>query len=150
MAVVRTGGAFGAEIVIEGLDADRNALEDLEPALRRKLDRDLLTALKSVSQTAATEVDSRTGETAKGYRVKRRGNAFRIENRTRGAAILEFAAVPHCPQGQSLVNTLNEKYGAPGRILWGAWDAMEPYVLDKVRGIVEDAEFEIERRMAAG
>ena len=150
MAVVRTGGTFGAEITIDGLDAVRNGLDEVAPKVRRQLDRDLRKVTSVVAQTAAREVDTRSPSsgTAAGYKVTRRGSLFRIANRTRGAAILEFAAIPHCAQGATLVATLNEKYGKPGRILWGAWDATSPWVVDRVRQIVDDAEFELERIMS--
>lgn len=150
MARIRTDGAFGAELTIDGLEATRNGLDELEPSLRRKLDRDLKSTVGTVAEAASREVDTRSPSsgTAAGYRVERRRSGFRIVNKTRGAAILEFAAIPHCPQGAALIGTLNEKYGRPGRIMWGSWDALEPYVLDRVRQIVEDAEFELERRLA--
>jgi hypothetical protein len=140
-------GAFGAEIVIDGLDAVLNGLEEVDPKLKRRLNRDLKSAVDTVAQTASRQVDTRSPSsgTADGYKVQRRGSSFKIANRTRGAMILEFAAVPHCPQGASLVNTLNEKYGAPGRILWDAWDTLEGWVTDKVADIVRDAESELDR-----
>jgi len=149
MAVVRTGGAFGAEIVVDGLGAVRNALYDIDPALRRRFDRDLKKAIDTVAQTAAREVDSRTGDTAAGYKVTRRGDTFKITNKTLGALILEFWNAPRCPQGEHLIATLNEKYGSPGRVLWGSWDAMNGWVLDQVRDIVDDAEFEIQKQLDA-
>jgi hypothetical protein len=143
-----TSGAFGAEVVIHGLDAVRNALEEIGPEVRRAFDRELRQAVTTVARTAATQIDSRTGATAAGYQVKRRGSAYRIANRTRGAAILEFAGKVNpqgtCPQGASLIRTLDEKYGRPGRVLWESWDTMQPWVIDRVRQIVDDAELTIE------
>jgi hypothetical protein len=132
-----TSGAFGAEVVIHGLDAVRNALEEIGPEVRRAFDRELRQAVTTVARA-----------TAAGYQVKRRGSAYRIANRTRGAAILEFAGKVNpqgtCPQGASLIRTLDEKYGRPGRVLWESWDTMQPWVIDRVRQIVDDAELTIE------
>jgi hypothetical protein len=140
-------GAFGAEIVVQGLDSVLNGFDEVDPKLKRRLNRDLKSPVDTVAQTASRQVETRSPSsgTAEGYKVQRRGSSFKIVNRTRGAMILEFAAVPHCPQGVSLVNTLNEKYGAPGRILWDAWDTMEGWVTDRVASIVRDAESELDR-----
>mgnify|MGYP000889122399 CR=1 FL=1 len=138
-------GALGAEIVVYGLEAVRNGLEAVDPKLRRNLDRELKTAVGTVAGAAARKVRSRTGATAAGYKVQMRSGRYKVVNKTRGGAILEFAAVPHCPQGATLVGTLNEEYGKPGRLLWDAWDTMEPYVTDTVRRIVDEASDELER-----
>ncbi len=141
---VETSGAFGAEITVENLDEVRDALERVEPALRRALDRDLREAVRTVAGAAARKVHSRSGATAAGYKVSRRAGGWRIANRTRGAAILEFAAVPHSVQGAHLIATLEEQYGSPGRILWDSWDALAPWVEDRVRDLVDDACAELE------
>ena len=148
MPTIDTSGRFGAEVVIEGLDAVLNGLEEVDPKLRKKLDRDLRSVVDTVAETARRQVDSRTEETAKGYKVTHRAGVYKITNRTHSAAILEHAAIGHTPQGESLVATLNEKYGRPGRILWESWDIMAPWVTDRVRSIVEAAEFELERLMS--
>jgi hypothetical protein len=145
---IDTSGRFGAEVVIDGLEPVLNGLEEIDPKLRRGLNREIKQAVDTVAQAAGRQIDSRSGETAAGYKVRRRGNSFRVVNSTRGAAILEFAAVPKCPQGVSLVNTLNEKYGKPGRILWDSWDTMAPFVTDRLRQLVDDAAIELERRTA--
>lgn len=149
MAVVHTGGAFGAEVVIEGLESVRTALNDVDPKLRKRLDRDLKRAIDVTRETASREVDSQTGETAAGYKVTRREETFRITNTTLGAEILENWRTPHSLQGEHLVATLNEKYGAEGhgRILWDAWMTTRDYVEDQIRRIVEAVEFEIQKEL---
>lgn len=150
MAVVYTGGAGGAEVTIDGLEAVMNALEEIDPKLRRKLQRDLRAAIDITRETASREVDSVTGETAGAYKVTRRGETFRITNTTLGAEILENWREPHSLQGEHLIATLDEKYGSEGhgRILWDAWMTTRDYVEDRIKRIVEDVEFEIEKALA--
>ena len=140
-------GRYGAEIVVHGLEAVRRGLEEMDVKLRRELDRELKKAVGTVAGVAARQVRTRSPSsgTAAGYKVTARSGRYKIVNKTRGAAILEFAAIPKCPQGASLVGTLNEVYGRPGRLLWDAWDTMEPYVVDTVRRIVDEASDELER-----
>jgi len=140
-------GILGYEVVVDGLDVVRNALETTSPKVRRKLDAQMKETVATVAGAAARQVDSRTGTTAAGYKVSRREDRYKIQNRTRGAAILEFAAIPHCPQGASLVGTLSEKYGQPGRILWDSWDAMAPFVVDRITQLVEDARLELDQAL---
>jgi hypothetical protein len=141
-------GAFGSEIVITGLDAVLSGLEEVDMKLRKQLEKDMRETVKTVAQAASRQVRSRTGATAAGYKVQMRAGSYKVRNRTRGAAILEFAAIPKCPQGQHLVSTLNEEYGKPGRILWDSWDVMEPWVTGRLQKLMEDAEFELERSMS--
>lgn len=145
---VDTSGTYGFEVVVDGLEAVRNGLESVDPKIRRKLDSELKKAVGMVAGAAARQVDSRTGATASGYKVTARQGRYKVKNTTRGGAILEFAAIPHCPQGASLVGTLNEKYGAPGRLLWDSWDTMKPYVLDRVARLVDEARDELDAVMS--
>jgi hypothetical protein len=145
VAAIRSGGILGAELEIYGLDDLLSELEQVSPKLRRAFERDIREATGTVAAAAARQVRTRTGATAAGYKVSRRAGAHKIVNTTRGGAILEFAAVPHSKRGTTLVATLNEVYGKPGRILWDSWDTVEPWVTQRLYKLVEDAEFEIER-----
>ena len=142
-----TSGRDGFKVTIDGLEAVRNGLESVDPKIRRKLDSELKKAVGMVAGAAARQVDSRTGATASGYKVTARQGRYKVKNTTRGGAILEFAAIPHCPQGASLVGTLSEKYGQPGRILWDSWDAMAPFVVDRITQLVEDARLELDQAL---
>lgn len=133
------------EVVPVNLADLQAALAERAPEVRRVLDKRLRTRVRQVAAAAAARVHSRTGETAKGYRVKTRPGSYKVTNKTRGAAILEFAAVPHCPQGAALVKTLSGEYGAPGRILWSTWDAGKEAVERDLRLIVADAERELDQ-----
>ena len=98
-------GACGAEIVGHGREAVRKGLDEVDPKLRRKLDAELKKVVGTVAGAAARQVRTRSPSsgTAAGYKVKARQGRYKVENRTRGAAILEFAAVPKCPQGASQI-----------------------------------------------
>lgn len=125
------------------------ALAEVDPKLRRDLDKHLKARLRLVARAAAGKVQSRSGETAGAYRVATRRNLYQIKNRTVGAALLEFAGKVNpqgnSPQGASLIRTLNERYGAPGRIAWATWDAQRADVTRDLRTIVADAERELEQ-----
>ena len=133
------------EVVPVNLADLQAALSERAPAARRDLDKRLRTRIRQVAAGAAARVHSRSGETARGYRVATRPGSYKVVNKTRGAAILEFAAVPHCPQGAALVSTLNARYGAPGRIAWSTWDAQKDAVARDLRLIVADAERELDQ-----
>ena len=139
-----TTGASGAAIVIDGLDAVYDACDAVGPELRRRLDRDVGEAVARVARAAAARVDSRTGRTAAGYRVSRRRGVWRVVNRELGATILEFAQTPRCRRGETLIRTLDAKYGPPGRILWHSWERLGPSVAEDVQRIIRDAEMRIE------
>lgn len=133
------------EVVPINLADLQAALSERAPAARRELDKRLRTRLRQVAGIAAARVHSRSGETARGYRLSTRPGSYKVTNRTRGAAILEFAQIPHCPQGAALVKTLSGQYGAPGRILWSTWDAGKEAVQRDLRLIVADAERELDK-----
>lgn len=64
------------------------------------------------------------------------------------AAIFEFInqAPSGRPQVEGLIDSLNRRYGSPGRFLWEAWDATGENVVDTIR----DAVLQAEARLQAG
>lgn len=138
---------FGAAIEIDyhRLARTREGLRTFAPKTLAAVDNDIREAGREVTAEASATVTARARshrdrDTARGYRVQVRAAGVRLVNATRGGAILEFAAQPRCPQGAALVATLNERYGAPGRVLWGAWDRRADAVNARIAATVEGAE----------
>jgi hypothetical protein len=50
---------------------------------------------------------------------------------------------------RSLITTLNERYGTPGRFLWEAWDDSEGGYLEEIRTEIRAVEAEYSARLRA-
>ncbi len=157
-------GNVHAEITIDEarLKRDRELLGLFAPHLLHKLDAQLLAEARPVAHAAGlrfallarTHRDHNSAESFQTTLTKQHmprnkatgisGGLVRIRSRARGAAIVEFAGDrnPHgkTPRGRTLIETLNERYGEPGRVLWQAWDDRQQFVLWAVRRLVEAAE----------
>jgi len=132
----------GVRVDSASLKRTLDELSELAPDLRKDLLGELGIIAGEIRADAASRIVSRTHESARGYKVQvSAGRGVRIVGTTAGAAISEFAGSVNpagkCPQGASLVSTLNATYGKPGRILWAAFDArkeeMERRVAESVR-----------------
>ena len=145
---VDRSGAFGAEIVIEGLEEMMEALGNADEKAEKEIKRRLRRIGVAVSDKAEGSAQRRSGRSGRWYatRTKHAGTRVAVHAASAVPAIFEFAAVPHCKQGASLISTLNAKYGAPGRILWKAFDAERGNIEKEAEEIVVDAE----RIIAAG
>ena len=90
---------------------------------------------------------------AQRYVVRQTRNLVQLRNPARGAAITEFAGKKNpggrTPRGASLIRTLEERYGKPGRILWQAFDEAAPAMLANVARLVAAAEAEVNAQMNA-
>lgn len=93
-------------------------------------------------QNVKVKVGGRTATTGQ-------DSVVRLVFENKGAAIAEFAAVGHTPQGQALVDRLS-RLGSPGRFAWSAMDAHEAEVLAAVRDEVAKTTEEFSARLAAG
>lgn len=149
---VAIDSAPGVEVVVLGLAEVQAALDGVDQKAHRALNARVARAVRRVATTAASTVATRATthrdhDTAAGYRVRGRQGLYSIKNRTRGAAILEFAGKVNpqgnTPQGASLIRTLEQRYGPPGRIAWAAWDAQKDQVTAELVAIVAEAEREI-------
>jgi hypothetical protein len=81
------------------------------------------------------------------------GNVLKIKTWARGGSILEFAGKKNpqglTPRGATLIATLNQRYGQPGRVLWDEWDKQEPRVLAAVEATVLRAEAILTEQLGA-
>lgn len=145
---VDRSGAFGAEIVIEGLEEMMEALGNADEKAEKEIKRRLRRIGLAIRDKAEGSVHRRSGRSGRWYstRTKQAGTRVAVHAASAVPAIFEFAAVPHCRQGASLIATLNAQYGSPGRILWKAFDAERGSIEREAQEIVEDAE----RIIAAG
>ena len=138
----------GVQVDYTRLARIREALEAFPPKVRLSVNRDLRQAGTAVTSEAAGRVRALatrgTGETARSYRTQVRARGIRIVSKARGGSILEFAGKVNpagkTVQGASLIRTLNERYGPPGRILWAAWDKRAVEVNARITATVEAAE----------
>lgn len=145
----------GSELVVENLDKVQAALKAAAPDARRQLNRRFRTIGTAIATTASRRVNSRTGRTAGSYKVQRRGASVSIINDTPAGSIIEFAGkvnpqgsgrkrtkagVVPTTQGATLIRTLNQEYGKPGRLMWAAYDDLQPWIRDEVNRALNDAE----------
>ena len=123
------------------LKVDSDLLRLFAPELRLKLMANLRAtatgviahAGEDVRHYATTHAKGKYAEdAAAGYKVQQIGGLLRLRNSTRGAAIIEFAGKKNpggeTPRGATLINTLNRRYGRPGRVLWHAFDQAAPII----------------------
>jgi len=125
----------------------RTGLREFAPLCLAAVDMQLKSAGEVVTQEASAAIlfRQRTHGThhirsAESYSVQVRADRIRLITRARGAAIIEFAAQGKTPQGRALVDTLEMRYGKPGRVLWEAWDRHADRVTARIQGVVLNAQ----------
>ena len=132
------------------LELIRARLRVFAPKLQVALDAELRQAVKPVTDAAEAELQSRAQLASAGshYGLRRSRGRLTIFSRTRGSAIAEFAGKVHpqglTPRGATLIATLNERYGSPGRLLWDAWDSHSDEVMVGVRATVAGSEAKLQ------
>lgn len=149
MAVTARGSSGPALTVdVDNLEEIRQGLNDFDPRVRLALDRTIRRSLQSVAGEAAATLHDGPGGGRRQYRVERRKGGYRLINRDRGATISEFAGARNpqglTPRGRTLIQTLNEAYGPPGRIAWAAWDRRREQVDREVVAAIAAAERELD------
>ena len=144
MARIVSGGLYGAQVNVWGLEGLMNRLEQIDPTLRRQLDREIKDVASGIAASAAGRLHPGPNNSAGSYVVSRRRNKVSVVNRSRGAMISEFAGRVNpeglTPQGRTLIQTLNAAYGRPGRLVWQAWDEQADAVMAQVTALVHKVE----------
>lgn len=149
-----------ANIEITNVKQTINALRAFSPEIEKRLGKQIKEALK-VTKTRAegkypkgSWVVGRTNKKLLGYVSARaggtRGTSWGDSSPGIKAAIFEFAGkyqTGRTPQAQGLIDSLETRYGSPGRFLWAAWDETGKDVLDKIRDAVEQAERELQAQL---
>lgn len=153
---------IGTAIEIRGVRATRNALQDFSPDIKRRMDATIRAALRETRDAAISRYP--TGDWV--VRVNRRNllgviaaragtgraSTFSASGGGVRAAVFEFAGKyqdGRTPQARGLIDSLNRRYGQPGRFLWDAWDATGEHVLTTIREAVLQAEAELQARLDA-
>jgi len=153
----------GRAIQVTGVRSTVKALTAFEPEVRKRLNRTIRAALNQTRDGARSRYPK--GDWV--VRVNNRNMLGAIAARAGGggdprkswaalpggarAAIFEFIADAPSgrPQVQGLIDSLNRRYGSPGRFLWDAWDATGEGVLDTIRDAILQAEAELQANLEA-
>lgn len=131
------------------LERVREGLRLFAPKTLRQVDAEIRQAGKRATMQADGIVASRArshgdGDTVGSYKVQVRAGGVRLHSSAMGATVLEDWRAPKSPQGRTLINTLNERYGPPGRVLWRSWRDNEDATNAEVAAIVKRAESELQ------
>lgn len=154
---------LGLELEVDGVKSTIAALRNVTPDVKKRLDTTIRAALKWVESGAK----SRYPKGAWSIRINQRALFGSIAARSGGerasswsqsapgvkAAVFEFAGKFQpgaTPQASAMIESLNRRYGSPGRFLWSSWDSNSTAVLDTVREAVYQAERELDARLKAG
>jgi hypothetical protein len=118
------------------------------PDLKKELDKRLRKIGNAIAKDAKGRTPQRTGRARASIktRVRNRGDDLIVSVMGR-TQLLEFAENGHSPQGKSLVQTLDSRYGQPGRFLWDAYDRNkpEPEIEQAIREVSREFESRIRR-----
>lgn len=161
-------GASAVEVT--GLFETRALLKQMEPDLLKRLDV-RLTAIATDLKLDAQQDFEKTGATGSAFRVQTRNNlrGFTKSVRTMPgrnvpgekwsrqpgllAAIFEFANAVRAARPEnvqrtrSMLATLNERYGPPGRFLWQSWDERKVPALASIDAEIRSLEAEYTERL---
>lgn len=147
---------------IQGLDDTVNALRLFSPDLLAELGDEMREIMREVADGAIVRFPigpNRWGEGhgVAGYKVRKtRGSqmfdriGYTAYNANKSAAITEFAgrvSAGKTTRGQSLIRSLNARYGTAGRFLWASWDERAAAALTRLRAAVAVVEAEFESRL---
>lgn len=159
-------------IDVAGLPQTRSLLGRFAPDLLKRLDGRLNSVARDLKAGAQARFEH-TGASGSAYRIitRNRVDGFSKSVTTASgsvsagekwssepgvlAAIFELMAAPRDARPQnvqrvrSLIATLNERYGTPGRFLWEAWDDSGGRYLDEATAEVEAVEAEYAARLRA-
>lgn len=152
----------GASIEIRGVRSTRNALQAFVPDVKRRMDNTIRAALRQTRDAARSRypkgdwVVRVNSKNLLGVIAARAGTGGGPSWAASGggvkAAVFEFMGSRSdgsTPQARATIESLNRRYGAPGRFLWDAWDATGENVLDTIREAVLAAEAELQATLDA-
>ncbi len=145
---------YGVGIEIDSfarIERTRRLLRQLAPECLAAVDAKLKQAGGEVTGEANSRIatlaethGTASPRSAGSYRTQVNAKGIRITTRARGAAIIEFAGklnpTGKTERGRSLIATLNDRYGEPGRIIWAAWDERSEGTMAAIQEIVIEAE----------
>jgi len=159
-------------IDLANMPQTRALLRQFEPDLLRRLDSKLNSVARDLKAGAQANFE-RTGASGTAYRIRSRSRIDGFSKSVmaaggsvaRGqkwstepgvlAAIFELMNGPrdarpqNVPRVRSLIATLNERYGTPGRFLWEQWDDAGDGYLSEIDDAVRAVEAEYSARLRA-
>lgn len=158
-----TGTRTSQSIEIRGVKQTIAALKAFEPEIHKALNKTIRTAMNEVKAGAqgrypsgawVVRVNAKnllgTIRTAPGSSAG--AKSWREASPGVKAAIFEFAGKYQpgkTPQAKGLIDSLNSRYGSPGRFLWDAWDAQGEAALATIKQAVLDAESVLQSNLDA-
>lgn len=152
-----------SNIEITGVKQTVGALKAFAPEIHKRLNSEIRESLNVVKKQAQRnypkgdwvvrinqkkllgQITARGGGT--------RGTSWSDSSPGIRAAIFEFAGSASggaTPQARAMIESLNERYGSPGRFLWSAWDTTnqgENGVLARIKRSVEEAERDLQTHL---
>lgn len=151
------------EFNIGGYSQVMTAIRQTEPAIKKKMDkqiRDALNITKKIAKATYPDGDWVVKINKKslfGSVQAAPGSASGIDswdNAPAGAkaTIFEFIGTKYSgdsPQVLGTIKSLNDRYGQPGRFLWDAWDFIGEEVLYRIGTAVKQAERELQASLDA-
>lgn len=114
-------------VSVENVNSTVKALRTLDRYAVRDFNRVIRAGLTKTLSAARAAAPTRTGEMRRRMKIKKNRSTTTstgwslVSDSTQGQ-ILEFAAHGRTPRTQRMVSHLDDKYGAPGRFVWAAWD----------------------------
>lgn len=149
-------------IEVKGAAATVRALKVFEPELAKGLNKTIRTAMNQVAAGARANYPKGAWSVRINQKnllgsVMARGGGARASRFGESApgiraAVFEFAGKYQpgkSPQAKGMIESLNARYGSPGRFLWASWDAQKDQVLDTIRQAVVSAEIDLQSALDA-
>lgn len=150
------------DLRIGGIKATITALKNLAPDVKREMDREIRLVMTTVKSGAESRYPN--GAWSVKLNAKRLfGSVEAVAGGERAdtwsdsgpgvkAAVFEFAGKYQSgktPQAKAMIESLNARYGSPGRFLWDSWDANKTRALAQIKNAVLRAERELQTRLDA-
>ena len=162
---------LGTTVDIDGLPETRALLRQLQPELLKRLDSRIGGVAKELMGNASASFSATGASSSGAYVIKSRTSVSSVSRSVMTApgsvpkgqkwssepgvlaSIFEFAnkvdkAKPaNRKRVESLIATLNSRYGSPGRFLWDSWDSMKDSAHREVAAAVAEAEASLSARL---
>jgi hypothetical protein len=148
------------DLRVGGVKATITALRNLAPDVKREMDKEI----RSVMNTIKAGAESRYPDGAWSVKLNakrlfgsveaiaggERGSSWRDSGPGVKASVFEFAGkyqAGKTPQAKAMIESLNARYGSPGRFLWDSWDDNKVKALAQIKDAVLRAERELQTRL---
>jgi hypothetical protein len=155
-----SGTSLDLDLRIGGIKATITALRNLAPDVKREMDKEIRSVMTTIKAGAENRYPG--GQWLVKLNAKRlfgsveavaggeRASTWRDSGPGVKAAVFEFAGKYQpgkTPQAKAMIDSLNARYGSPGRFLWDSWDSNKVRALAQIRDAVLRAERELQTRL---